>query len=523
MARVIELAVFRNRSSVFLSAAVAVVLAGVALFIFRGGPPDFLMRFSQGPGGVTHTLGPTDDLQRAIDRAGPGDTIVLPEKAVYTGPFTLPKKSGNSYITIQSAAAAQLPEGVRVGPKQADLFPKLVSATAGEPVIKTAPGSHHYRFVGVEISTAKGDVKVYDLVQLGDSKQTEAQVPHDLVIDRSYIHGFPEQDVQRGVSLNGAEITVSNSYISEIHGRGYDTQALCGWNGPGPFHIVNNYLEASGENVMFGGALPSIANLIPTKIEIRGNRFFKPLSWKVGDPSYAGIHWSIKNLLEFKNARDVMVDGNTFENCWTDAQIGYAVLFTVRSEDGKAPWAIVENVTFSNNVVKNSDQAIQMLGSDAPNPSGRGNGVKIVNNLFVDIKNRFLTISGFHNVTIDHNTHFQNGNIMALHGEPSPGFVYTNNITNRAPSSYGIFGDGVGEGNPALARYFPGVTMKRNILIAAPASQYPGNNAFPPNLEKVGFQEARNGNFRLGAKSEFKKTATDGSDPGCQPDRLPSH
>ena len=31
-------------------------------------------------------------------------------------------------------------------------------------------------------------------------------------------------------------------------------------------------------------------------------------------------------------------------------------------------------------------------------------------------------MSGFDKVTIDHNTHFQNGNIMALHGEPSTGF-----------------------------------------------------------------------------------------------------
>ena len=134
-----------------------------------------------------------------------------------------------------------------------------------------------YRFGNL---SAFSSTLVYDLVRFGDWQQTSAQMPHDFVIDRSYIHGFPTQDVQRGVSLNGAEITVSNSYISEIHGRGYDTQALCGWNGPGPFHIINNYLEASGENVMFGGALPSITNLVPANIEIRRNHFFKPCRGK---------------------------------------------------------------------------------------------------------------------------------------------------------------------------------------------------------------------------------------------------
>ena len=44
-----------------------------------------------------------------------------------------------------------------------------------------------------------------------------------------------------------------------------------GWNGPGPFLIENNYLEAAGENVMFGGSDPSIANLVPSNITIRRN------------------------------------------------------------------------------------------------------------------------------------------------------------------------------------------------------------------------------------------------------------
>jgi Right handed beta helix region len=517
-----EFAALRNRPSVYLTVIALAAVFVTALLVFRLSPFNFFGQLKSRPGGQTHTIGANGNLQRAIDRAQPGDVIVVEANATYTGPFTLPNKSGNSYITIQTSKLAELPEGARVGPAQSALLAKLQSATAGEPVLKTTAGAHHYRFVGVDISTASDDTKVYDLVQLGDSKQTSAQVPHDIVIDRSYIHGFSTQEVQRGVSLNGAEITVSNSHISDIHGRGYDTQALCGWNGPGPFHIINNYLEAAGENVMFGGALPSITNLVPANIEIRRNHFFKPLSWKEGHPTYAGIHWTIKNLLEFKNARNVVVDGNVLENCWTDAQIGYAILFTVRGEDGRAPWAILENLTFTNNTVRNADQGLQLLGKDE-RPSQRGNGLVISNNLFTGIAHHFLTISGFYNVTLDHNTHFQGGNIMALHGEPSIGFVYTNNITNRSSSGYGIFGDGIGEGNGGLARFVPGHSMKRNVLIGASASQYPGNNAYPATVEKVGFQDYRNGNYRLTAKSPLRGTATDGTDPGCHVDRLVSH
>jgi hypothetical protein len=39
---------------------------------------------------------------------------------------------------------------------------------------------------------------------------------------------------------------------------------------------------------MFGGADPSIPDLVPSDIEIRRNHLFKPLSWKIGHPTYAG-------------------------------------------------------------------------------------------------------------------------------------------------------------------------------------------------------------------------------------------
>jgi hypothetical protein len=53
---------------------------------------------------------------------------------------------------------------------------------------------------------------------------------------------------------------------------------------------------------MFGGGDPAIPNLVPSDIEIRRNYFSKPLSWRVGDPSYTGVTWLVKNLLELKNA-----------------------------------------------------------------------------------------------------------------------------------------------------------------------------------------------------------------------------
>ena len=475
-----------------------------------------------GQGGPVVKLGPNGNLQRAIDRAKPGDTIILEAGEVYQGPITLPVKSGSEFITIQSSRVSELPEGARVTPAQANLLAKLQSAEKSAPVVKTQPGAHHYKFIGIEFSTANAQVVVHDLIRFGDAAMTSLdEVPHHLVVDRSYIHGFPTQDVQRGISLNSAETSITNSYISDIHGKGYDTQAICGWNGPGPFKIINNYLEAAGENIMFGGSDPKIRDLVPADIEIRDNYFFKPLSWKVGDPSYGGHHWSVKNLFELKSARRVTIDRNVFENNWVDAQAGPAILFTVRNQDGTAPWSTIEDVTFTNNIVKNSPAALNLLGKDNLKPSQRARGLKISNNLFTNISGTFLTMSGYPDVTIANNTHVQTGNIMTLHGDPSPGFVYENNVTIRDKKGYGVKGDATGEGTVALNLFTPSATFQNNVIVGANASQYPGKNFYPTSLTDVGFVDPAKGDFRLDPASRYHRPAQAGGLLGVNPAALP--
>ena len=84
----------------------------------------------------------------------------------------------------------------------------------------------------------------------GASPQTTlAQVPYEIVLDRVYVHGDPLYGQKRGIALNARTVTIRNSYISDIKAVGADAQAIGGWNGPGPFTIENNYLEASGEKI----------------------------------------------------------------------------------------------------------------------------------------------------------------------------------------------------------------------------------------------------------------------------------
>ncbi|MDT5123040.1 MAG: hypothetical protein QOC96_2522, partial [Acidobacteriota bacterium] len=112
-----------------------------------------------------------DDLQKAINRAQPGDTIVLAAGATFTGPFTLPNKGTSSaWITIRTSTPdSALPVAKRVSPSDSALLPKLLSPGNGMPALQTAAGAHHYRLIGLEIRTVDANSVVSDLIKLGDS------------------------------------------------------------------------------------------------------------------------------------------------------------------------------------------------------------------------------------------------------------------------------------------------------------------------------------------------------------------
>jgi hypothetical protein len=472
------------------------------------------------------------DFQAALNSANAGDVIALEAGAEFTGNFTLPAKpeAGNNWITIRSSAPdAKLPAaGTRVRPADSVAMARLVSPNA-DPAIKTAPAAHHFRFIGLEFTVAPGFAQNFGLVLLGDgggSQNSMDKVPHDLIIDRCYIHGNPTGNLRRGIGLNSARTAVVDSYISDCREIGADSQAICGWNGPGPFKIVNNYLEGAGENFMLGGADPRIANMVPSDIEFRLNHCSKPLSWNPRDPAFAGVRWSVKNLFELKNARRVLIEGNLFENNWVDAQAGPSILFTPRNQDGGAPWSTVEDVTFRDNVIRNVAAGVSIMGRDDLNPSQQARRIRIENNLFDDVGGArlggngrlFQVLSGAAHVTIDHNTAFQAAHTLITDGQPSTGLVYTNNIT--APGEYGIFGSGAGEGLTTLEKYFPQAVIARNLFVGRPSRLYPPGNFFAASLDEVGFVDRQGRDYRLKSNSAFKRAGTDGRDIGCDIEKL---
>ena len=346
--------------------------------------------------------------QTALDCANPGATITLhsDEAAIYEGNFTLryqtPEYEADGApkrITIQSDGVADnLLADNRVSPyQQANLAWLKVPSGSTAPVLTTelktlpdgtARAASHYQFIGIKFYTNQW---VSRLVVLGTgTEKTAEELPRDFVFDRSFFAGSSGEGTKQGLVANGANIEIKNSYFKDFKDTANDAQAIIVWNGAGPFWIKNNYLEGSGENVMFGGGDPSVSGLIPSDITIAGNYFYKPIGWAWETSTQSGTalgkKWRIKNLFELKNAYNVTVEGNVFENNWIQAdQRGFAIVFTPRNQSGGCKWCKVENIIFQNNLIRNSVAGFNLLDRDDTNASGQLKTVNILNNLLVNI------------------------------------------------------------------------------------------------------------------------------------------
>ena len=477
---------------------------------------------------ATLTVNAGGDLQAAIDAARPGDTIVLQAGATFNGPFKLRAKGGTTPIIIRSSSADTLlpPSGVRITPSAAPLLAKIRSTTAG-PAMRTDPGATYWTLQWLEFLPSSSTSSA-NLVEFGaaSSQTTLSSVPQHLVMDRCYLHGDPGFGQRRGLALNSGDTRILNSYFSDFKGVLQDTQAIMGWNGPGPFLIENNYLEAAAENIMFGGSDPSIVNLVPSNITIRRNLISKPLAWM-------SQSWTVKNLVEFKNAQDVLVEGNTIENNWAAGQSGYSILVTPRNQSGTAPWSVTKNITVRSNVIRHVAAVFNVSGWDDLHVALQTENITIRNNLVYDVStaysipnhpaNGWLAVIGNapKNVTVEHNTVDHNGsNLIRLYSGKAPdgvtkiyGLVINDN--SWRVNTYGIAGDSHAQGIDSLTFYAPGAQVLSNAFAGGNAKIYPTGNDFPSVAQWLAdFVNVGAANYQLVSTSLLNNAAGDGTDIG---------
>ena len=487
-----------------LGAVLAVaVLVGGSVFVWQNSASE--SEFSAV--GSTIIVKAGEDFQAALNRAKSGDTILLQAGATFRGAFKLPNKLGKEFITIRTSASDEQipPSDTRIDPKKyADVLPKIVPSGV-EPAIFAFGGAHHYRFIGIEFAPTRDGL--YNIIQIGTGEEkTLEELPHHIEFDRVYLHGDPNVGQRRGIAANGRYLKISNSYFSDFKREGEESQAIAVWATDGHIEIINNYLEASAESILFGGA-ENLMKLVPGDCVIRDNWLNKPLNWRKEK-------WTVKNFFEIKSGRRIKFENNLMTNNWAQAQEGTGVLFRTGTDSGEQ--AVVEDIEFTNNIMRGAGSAITIFGGEGKG----GRNLTIRNNLFTDISAKkydgrgyFIKSTTFDNVVVENNTVIHDGSITIAYGEPVTNFVFRNNIVFN--NEYGFFGDGGTLGKATLNKYFPKAIVSNNIIIGGSESDHGKANFYPASINQLAFVNPENGDYRLAPTNRFPKRVSENEPLGA--------
>jgi len=535
--------------------------------------------------GKTTLVNTASDFQAALNGAICGDTIQLQAGTTFSGVFVFPNEPCDNahWIIVRTSApdASLPPEGTRITPCFAgvtslpgrpafncqstkNVMARLVvPVSKGNGPVMFAPGANHYRLIGLEITRATAPGSVSELI----TPQTHCPADH-IIVDRSWVHGTPQDETTRGVYFSGITSgAVIDSFFTDFHcvarsGACVDAQAVAGGLGDlpsGPIKITNNFMEAAGENILFGGGE---ATVVPADIEVRYNYLFKPMIWMPGYPGFVGGRdgnpFIVKNHFELKNAQRVLFEGNVAEYTWGGfSQQGYSLLLTPKNQAGAddsnvCPSCLVSDVTIRYSTVSHAASGMQIATVLSDNHGEALGGLRysIHDITFDDISastyqgdGAFFLITNnwsshaLQSVTINHVTGFGDPTRPLIYvgdhaGLPKiSGLVFTNNILIAGPSAHPIESTG-GATNCAKPEIplevfntcFSSYTFFNNALIAtSSALKWPAGNFFPANPQAVSFVNyngANGGNYRLGPSSEYAHAGTDGKNLGADIDLI---
>jgi uncharacterized protein YjdB len=428
------------------------------------------------------------NLQSAIDAAQPGDELLLAPGATFTGNFVLPNKgSSTAWITIRSdvSDASLGAPGTRMTPSRAASanLAKIVTPN-NWPAVATALSAHHYRLTGLNIGAVSPAFDVNGLIRLGDGSSAQnslSLVAHDLVVDRVFVHGQSNQSIRRCVSLQSSATAIIDSWISDCHSNEGDSQGIIGWNGPGPYLIRNNHIEGGHQGVFFGGADPTISNLSPSDISLIGNHITRPTSW-------SGV-WQTKTIIETKNARRMLIEGNVIENVWVSGQVGFAVLIKSENQSGGAPWSQSTDITVRYNRIRNAGSGINLAASPGSYTAVPAARLSVYDNAIENLGVAPYTGDGIPlqllgkltDVVIAHNSWSNAGN-MAISfdgGSETRTVIHSNIIPN---GNYGVKGSGMASGTSTLNYYAPGGLFSYDVIPGADCAYYPSTTSCPSGI-----------------------------------------
>ncbi len=478
------------------------------------------------------------NLAAAIDDAKCGDTLLLPAGASFEATVLPSKKCDDQhYITVRTDTPdSNLPaEGTRISPAWGGVAslpgrPPFAQPSGGPArllatVVARRPEGvsvgDHLRFIGIEWTTPP---------EANISRIVAAEHTDHVIFDRNWFHAADGAEVGHGVGIiHGSHmIAVINSYVSGLNcvartGKCTDATGIGGGGGDEPISalkIYNNFIEAAGENVLFGG---SAATIVPTDIEIRRNHLFRPMLWKQGEPGYtptaSGNPYIVKNNFELKSAIRLLFEANLLENSWGGfSQNGFSILLTPKNQSNLCPVCRVNDVTVRFNRIRNVAGVLQIANALSKTGGATTDGGRYsIHDLFADgLHDKdfkgggpFLILVStqppVHDIQIDHVTAFVTGVMLSIlnDGPKLPNFTLTNSVFSIGDRRQPVASAGGGPESCAsksqargaeavLQACFDPFKLDKNLIITGRGS-FPKGNIVVGSPEAAGIRDVKNG------------------------------
>lgn len=282
----------------------------------------------------------------------------------------------------------------------------------------------HIRWTGIEWGRASGTAQITQYMDLTSA--------HAIIFDRNWWHGTALDETRHGIQIQTAnEIAVINSYFSDFHcysggacdqasaingglGTMPDSGATAGCKAlgvaepscpcisglaytvgcPGIYKFQNNFIEAAGENIIFGGGG---ANFVPVDFEIRGDHLFKPLFWNkncstnngCGTPGSYIFSGSASNLTSIQRTSNVVTA--IFATLPPGGQVSTGAVLTIAATSdstlnvtlvgtvsGSGPYTFVAAQTGSNTSLISSSGTVNVPPFNCENDFEMKNGARML-------------------------------------------------------------------------------------------------------------------------------------------------
>jgi hypothetical protein len=321
-------------------------------------------------------------LALAVQQLTPQDVIDALRKALdqvqaqVTPPVPVVSTSAGLVAALQTGGSITLAPGTYVG-----------NFVIGQPTTLAGPGAiltpldtltptlacggavSDVTVTGISVVSGAPD---RDAIVCGDYRATSlAAFPHRITF-RSIAIGTTNGYGHRGLAFNVVDGVVDGIAVTGFAEKGRDSQAV--WlNGPGPYRIVRSHLEASGENLLVGGADVALVGMNPTDIVIDGNTLTKPDAYR----ATGATPGTVKNSFELKTGMHVSFTNNVIDGWWQDGQDA-PIQITVRNQDWTCTWCQVDDVTIQGTVYTRVGPgfAVNVLGLDNQKNLSTGEVVK---------------------------------------------------------------------------------------------------------------------------------------------------